>query len=442
MTKENVRKALERMEQGTYRNTNEIVLGGVPFTARDVLVKAPIISRLNAYYVGGTGEGKTQLANDLCGYFSDSSCYAMGRADFEPSEIMKSMNWDLLRKLQAGEKVPEGELEKLSENVNKCFFYVDELNRCPPIVQNYFFDFFDGKLVHQGKIRNLGKEGYSVGFASGNLGDGEYVGTSQSDRALKDRMHLILGIDHPLFSTTSFDDLMIFSGSKKDPRASLPETQEGMTSEIIQANKEFQARPLNPLLPVLGVYLTKGLDYLENPKSHSKKAIKDSWYHSNIEGVREDSDESLIFPMSKRAVLSAQALASAFQFIAEANGQKVANPAELFLDGLKLIVPYSGILHPTYVEQKHSGDVYSAFDEAMTFSREEILKKQGKLEEAVLLAETGAKNPKLLKAISGSEGRWTCVKDAISQYADYRKANPSEEGKALREIIKEAHDLD
>lgn len=442
MTKENVKKALERMEQGTYRNTNEIVLGGVPFSARDVLVKAPIISRLNAYYVGGTGEGKTQLANDLCGYFSDSSCYAMGRADFEPSEIMKSMNWDLLRKLQAGEKVPEGELEKLSENVNKCFFYVDELNRCPPIVQNYFFDFFDGKLVHQGKIRNLGKEGYSVGFASGNLGDGEYVGTSQSDRALKDRMHLILGIDHPLFSTTSFDDLMIFSGSKKDPRASLPETQEGMTSDIIQTNKDFQARPLNPLLPVLGVYLTKGLDYLEGPKAHSKKAIKDSWYHSNIEGVREDSDESLIFPMSKRAVLSAQALASAFQFIAEAKGQKVANPAELFLDGLKLIVPYSGILHPTYVEQKHSGDVYSAFDEAMAFSREEILKKQGKLEEAVLLAETGDKNPKLLKSISGSEGRWACVKDAISQYADYRKANPSEEGKALKEIIKEAHDMD
>jgi hypothetical protein len=111
--KDNAKKVLEKMEQGTYRNTNQIVLGGIPFSARDVLVKAPIISRLNAYYVGGTGEGKTQLANDLCGYFKDSSCYAMGRADFEPSEIMKSMNWDLLRKLQEEKKVPEGELEKL-----------------------------------------------------------------------------------------------------------------------------------------------------------------------------------------------------------------------------------------------------------------------------------------------------------------------------------------
>ncbi len=442
MTNDKVKKVLERMEQGTYRNTNQVVLGGVPFSARDVLVKAPIISRLNAYYVGGTGEGKTQLANDLCGYFADSSCYAMGRADFEPSEIMKSMNWDLLRKLQTGERVPEGELEKLSENVSRCFFYVDELNRCPPIVQNYFFDFFDGKLVHQGKIRALGTQGYSVGFASGNLGDGEYVGTSQSDRALKDRMHLILGIDHPIFSTTPFDDLMIFSGNKKDPRASLPETQAGMTSEIIQANREFQARPLTPLFPVLGVYLTKGLDYLEGTRAHSKRAIKDSWYHSNIEGVREDSDEQLIFPVSKRAVLSAQALASALQFIAEAKGERVANPAELFLDSLKLIVPFSGTLHPTYVDQKHSGDVYAAFDEATAFSREEILEKQGKLEEAVLLAETGEKNAKLLKQISQGEGRWVCVKNAISQYADYRKANPSEEGQALREVIKEAHEID
>lgn len=442
MTTDDVKKVLARMEQGTYRNTNGIPLGGILFSARDVLVKAPLISRLNAYYVGGTGEGKTQLANDLCGFFGNDACYAMGRADFEPSEIMKAMNWELLRKLQAGEKVGEGELEKLSENVTKCFFYVDELNRCPPIVQNYFFDFFDGKLVNQGRILNLGKNGYSVGFASGNLGDGEYVGTSQSDRALKDRMHLIMGIDHPIFSTTSLDDTLIFSGSKKDPRASLPQTQEGMAAEIIAAHNEFKARSINPLFPFLGVYLTKGLDYLEATAAHSKKAIKDAWYHSNVEGVREDNDEGLIFPMSKRAVLSAQALASALQFIAEAKGEKVTNPVALFLDSLKLIVPYSGVINQTYVEQKHAGDVYTAFDESMAFSKEQITAKKGKLEEAILMAETGIKSQAALQEICPGEGRWACVRDAISKYADYREKNPSEEGIALKAIIEGAHKTD
>ena len=30
-------------------------------------------------------------------------------------------------------------------------------------------DFFDGKLVHNGKIYQLGRKGYSTGFASGNI---------------------------------------------------------------------------------------------------------------------------------------------------------------------------------------------------------------------------------------------------------------------------------
>lgn len=439
---EESKKTLERLEQGSYRDTSEMVLGGVRFSGKDIKVKALLVSRLNTYYVGGTGQGKTQLANDLCGIFADASCYAMGRADFEPSELMRQINWQLLQKLQRGETLDNTELEQL-KNLDKLFFYVDELNRCPAIVQNYFFDFFDGKIVHQGKIRNLGRQGYSVGFASGNLGDGEYVGVSDSDRALKDRMHVILGLDDPIFRPTAFD---IFSlgvlDRKKDPRASLPKEQKGMTEEIIAMNKEFQERTLNPVFPALRVFFTRGLDWLDNTKRNSKMALP-GWAHQQIEGVRYDTDEGMIYPLSVRSALATETLASGLQFVAEANGEEVQNPVELYLDAMKLTVSYSGTLHPIWLDQEHKGDVYSAFDQAMTLSREQVLGKSSKLEEAMFLAEAGQTNQHLLEEISQSpvQGRWAPVRQAIEKYAKHREQNPSEEGKKIAEVIKQSHEV-
>ena len=88
-----MKERIDRLSrQGSYTNTKEIVLGNIPYTVRDVLVTAPLIAALNVYLVGGTGEGKTQLVNDLAGMFGDSFCYAEGRPDFEPSELLKQVN--------------------------------------------------------------------------------------------------------------------------------------------------------------------------------------------------------------------------------------------------------------------------------------------------------------------------------------------------------------
>ena len=79
-------------EQGSYKNSRIVDVGGIPYSMRDVLITAPLIAGLNVYLVGATGEGKTQLANDLAGLFGDSYCYNEGRPDFEPSEILKQLN--------------------------------------------------------------------------------------------------------------------------------------------------------------------------------------------------------------------------------------------------------------------------------------------------------------------------------------------------------------
>ncbi len=428
MTSEKTKRTIEALEQGRYVNSRVISMGDMPFTARDVLVKAPLIAGLNVYYVGGTGEGKTQLGHDLLsiaqgtGSFTDGKgCYAMGRPDFEPSELLRQIRLDNLRKAKT-----DKELVELTSNVRKNVFLVDELNRCPPIVQNYFFDFFDGKLVYDGKIMKLGDGKYSVGFATGNLGDGEYVGVSESDRALLDRLHLIVKLDHPDYRPTNFDILEVFMSGKKNPRADMPEGSKLDFNDVLALNEEFGKRSVDILLPALGVYLTRGLDYLENVKGNSKKALDSQW--PNINGIRTDNDENKIFPLSPRAVFSAMGLSSALEMIAESKGadnfelgknpEAVKNKDKLFLDSLRLTVPYSGVIAHPYIDQEHNGSAYSAFDELLgpsSANRREILERVPSLETALCFALAGEKDTTLIREIAPVEGRWKPVAEAIGE---------------------------
>ncbi len=405
---------LEKLSKPSlYRNSKEISLGGIPYSMRDILISAPLIAELNEYLVGETGEGKTQLANEIIGYFGKKqSCIMEGRPDFNPNELLKSLNLGKLKEVKS-----DKELIELTENVNKLFYYVDELNRCPPIVMNYFFNFFDGKLIHNGEVLKLGKKDYSLGFASGNIGDGAYVGVSDTDRALKDRMHMIIKLDDPEFCTTEEDDQKIFSGNKGS-KARLPASGTECLDNIFSLHDDFGKKEVPLILSVLGVYFHKGLDYLENTKRHSKRAIVDTW--PNAKDIKTDTDEGLILPFSKRAVLSSIALTSALEMIANENGNKVENSTNLFLDALKFTIPYSGVLSRDYVKLQCDGDVYSAFDSIMEKIKEDINSKKIDLETAIAYAgEYGTLDESSLNRISpiNSEGKWKPVRRAIEGIA-------------------------
>lgn len=405
---------------GTYKNSRQLNIGGVPFSVKDVVVTAPLIAGLNVYLVGGTGEGKTQLANDLAGLFGDSYCYAEGRPDFEPSELLKHMNLGKLKEAKS-----DRELVELTSNVNKALYYVDELNRCPPIVMNYFFNFFDGKLVHNGKVYRLGRNGYSVGFASGNLGDGEYVGTQDTDRALKDRMHMVVKLDDPQFCTTVEDDGLIFEG-KRDPRATAPAEGNGSLDDILYLHGELGKREVPAILPALGIYLHKGLDYLENAPRHSKRVLDQVWPNSS--GIRQDTDESKIMPLSKRSVLATISLSQALEMIAEARGHKVKDSTRFLLDALRFTVPYSGVLSKAYLDNEKSGDVYTAFDDVMVKTKDELIgtdanpgKKQD-IEASIAFAQMGCKEEakRLAEKICPTTGvgRWAPVRTYLESLAN------------------------
>lgn len=438
---------LDKLEKGSYQNSRVITLGGIPFSARDVLVKAPLLTRLNMFYLGDRGEGKTQLAHDINSYFGTNACYASGRPDFEPSEVFRQLDAQKLGRILKGEATPEeaAQIERLTENVSKNLFYIDELNRCPPITQNYFFDLMDGKIVHQGKIISLGNKGYSVGFASANSGKA-YSGTFDMDAALLDRMHMAVDITHPDFFPTAEDVFDIFSGCKKDPRASMPDGNgKSLTDEVLAMHTQFKQRPVSPMLCLMAPYFNLGLDYAQGTTKNSKRALKKMW--PNAQGLRTDTDEDKLYPLSKRAIFGAVALASGLEMIAEAQG-KVSSGSnrdrdkaevELFLDALKFTLPFSGVISPQYVESQCGGDAYVAFDNLLgenSARRGEILDKVPELSDALLLAGHGKTNTALLDKITAQNtGEWQPVRDAVVHYA-----NSTEKEMSNAQVVAKAKD--
>ena len=126
---------LDKLDNGVYKNSKILNIGGIPITVKDLFIKVPLIAGLNFYLIGGAGEGKSQYAYDLQSFLGEGYCYAEGRPDFEPSELLKQVRLDKIKDVKT-----DKELVELTENVNKALFYVEELNRCPALIQNYFLN--------------------------------------------------------------------------------------------------------------------------------------------------------------------------------------------------------------------------------------------------------------------------------------------------------------
>lgn len=204
-------------------------------------------------------------------------------------------------------------------------------------------------------------------------------------------------------------------------------------------NKEFQARDTNPLLPLIGFYLTEGIDYLENVPEHSKIAVDSRW--PNVEGIRADTDEDKLFPLSPRSIFSAISLSEALEMIAEAKDETTRQP-ELFLDCLRFTVPYSGVISPAFIDRDNNGDVYSAFDKVLGIdsrARSDILENAQNLDDAILLAHAGITDSKLTSTLNqipySSNPRWTPVRQAVEDYAERVSQNPTEISLKLRKLI-------
>jgi len=407
----NLEKKLEKLKFSNYINTNPVIqVGGKPIYVED-LVKAGLIGKLNTFLVSETGEGKTQIENDVLGLFGNKGLFVLGRDDMDVRALFATMGTDI-------KKVKNlAELRQFTEKLKYNVYVVDELTRCLPAVQNQLFNLFDGYVEIDGKKYQIG-EGFSLGLASGNLGNGRYLGAHQTDRALNDRMHLTLDLDNfPINPEDSFE----ITTKKKDPRV-----RENIGQDRIKTIKELNEEVNNndpSLMPyVISWYFKHGLDYIPNVPGESKRKIKNIW--PNIDLSREKgADYDLIFPISTRTELTALQLTRALSLIAEAKGAKDINYKDLALEVFKLISPYSGILNRAKVDTNFNGNPYLALDAIVQGINGELsYKPQGSnlnrlnaIEEGISLAQKGKLDDKLNKEYFS--GRWKFMPNILEKIA-------------------------
>ncbi len=394
---------LNSIKLQNYKNSTEVV----PGIAMEDIVKSCLLGRLNLLLIGDTGEGKTQLENDILGLFGNKGFFEQGRNDLTVREMFTKLNLDKIDKNKSTEGIKE-----ITANAKHLVYVIDELTRCIPAVQNQFFNLFDGFITIDGQKYQLGKDGYSIGIASGNVGNGRFVGTSEVDRALLDRMHLI--IDADAFPKSSSDTLDVLI-SKKDPRVSSAESTD-KTEQILQAHKEFTEKSNPTLLQyVAAMYLVHGLDYLDSVQGNSKRKNKNAW-PGCVKNHAKGSDAALIYPFSTRSAISTLTLAKAFEEVRKAKDNAYQDSLEAVFDAAYLIGAQSGVLAPAAVNQHYDGNTYSAMQAVMDGIRNEFSTKKDVLMQAIKSAQKGT-----AKHLTEFEGRWAYMKDILNRTANSAK---------------------
>lgn len=397
-----------------YINTTEVMnIGGKPIYVEDCM-KATAIGKLNTFLVGERGEGKTQITKDMRALFGNKGLFILGRNDLKLKELFQRLCYG---KYKRGEIEYLDEIAELAPAIDYNIFVVDELTNMIPEVATQAFNLFDGFIELQGVEYKLGA-GYTVGVATGNIigegvGNGRYLGASELNAALKDRMHLILDVDN--FPTRPRDTLEIIA-NRTDPRVQDAKPEDSV--ELIKKlhnSLDYKKLPLITYLATL--HLVHGLDYIDlgGQAGNSKRRIKNVWPNVPNSSPLAGGDELVIFPISKRSAISYLILTMALGKIAEMKGAKDIDYLNLFFDTFKLAGAYSGILNPTKVRTDYYGNAYLCLDAVVQGIQNEFNKKKEEIGEIVSLAQYGAKDEELLKEFKGKFGY---IKDIANYFAE------------------------
>ncbi|MBI2507425.1 AAA family ATPase [Candidatus Woesearchaeota archaeon] len=396
----------------TYKNSAELAnLSGVPIYMSD-MVDASLRGRLNTFLQGNTGSGKTQLVRDVMQYFGDKSLFILGRNDMDTRELFQQVNPEFLKALKEQRDISGMRFKELTDKVNYHFIAVDELPNCVPAVRAQLFNLFDGFIEIDGKAYPIGS-GYSVGMATGNIGQQFTESSNELGRALKDRMHLIIDTDY--YRPQPIDTLDMLEADR-NPRVNFGEKHEDKTKEIIESHKNLRKREISDEKYILANYLIHGLDYLPDEFGGSKTALKSGW-PNKLEGHALGSDEALILPVSPRAAKSIITLSQALDSIVEEKG---AEPDHFnsMMTAFKFASAYSGILNQAIVMQNYDENPYKAMDAVIETTKTQFKQQEDKIIAGLDMAGRGKKSERLLNEF---QGRWGFMRNILESLADRQK---------------------
>lgn len=389
-----------------YKNSTELMrLSGKPIYMAD-LRDACLKARLNLFLQGDTGSGKTQLAADAMGYFPSKNLFVLGRNDMDVRELFQQINLDKLRTAKSS-----AELKEVTGKIDNHLIVVDELPNCVPAVRAQLFNLFDGYIEINGQRYDIGK-GYSVGIATGNMGQQFTESSNDLGRALKDRMHVIVDTDY--FKPTAKDTSEILAMST-NPRVEFEEGSD-RSEEFIKSAEEIKKRPLDWRKLLVANYLLHGLDYCEvggAPSSKSKlvNSLGSNWY-SVLNNAAMGSDEGLVLPVSVRAAKSVIRLSHALDGVVTEKGAKEVDPIESMLNAWKFVSAYSGVLNDAAVKQNanYNGDKYKAMDAVIQATRAQFEAQQPNIEAGINMVIEGKAKTKVLDKFTG---RWEFARGVL-----------------------------
>lgn len=402
-----------------YKNSTEVAeLHGVPIHMGDI-VDACLAGRLNLFLKGDTGSGKTQLAKDAMSYFPDKSLFVLGRNDMDTRELFQQINPQFFDAVRKGKSIEGLEAKQVTDAVDYNLIVVDELPNCVPAVRGQLFNLFDGFIEINGKAYPIGN-GYSAGIATGNIGQQFTESANDLGRALKDRMHVIVNVDH--FFPKASDTLEILAGNT-NPRVEFTQEQGQEGGSIMEKHQQISQKPVPLTKLLVANYLLHGHDYCNS--GQSKRKMGASW-PNDVANHGTGSDEALVFPISPRAAKSIVRLSQSLDTIAlekGANKEDVENgrgPFNSMMQAYKLVSAYSGVLNEAAVREVYNGDSYAAMNAIITATEKEFDRNKENIKAGLEMAQLGKRNGTILDKF---RGRWQFMQSTLDSLAhQYEKS--------------------
>jgi len=386
-----------------YQNSTEIMqLYGLPISMQD-MVDACLLGRLNLFLQGDTGSGKTQLAKDAMQNFGDKSLFVLGRNDMDTRELFQQINLDKWRTAAS-----TNELRELSDKVNYNMFVVDELPNCVPAVRAQLFNLFDGFIEINGKAYPIGN-GYSVGIATGNIGQQFTESTNELGRALKDRMHVTIDTDY--FFPQPGDTLEILA-TNTNPRVEFGTVSDTPATQFIDRSHALAKKEVPLEKIIIANYLLHGLDHCSKG---SKRQMKHQW-PTQLENHEQGSDVGLVLPVSLRAAKSIIRLSQSLDEIARGkgieNGVIEKEQFNSMMEAYKFVSAYSGVLNPAAVDNVYGGDKYKALDAVRMATRTQFDQQWENVSAGIEMVQSGKMNSRVLDTF---KDRWTFMRNTLER---------------------------
>jgi len=240
------------------------------------LIYVAELARLNTLLVGDTGTGKTQLANDIVWHHFNGTG-ADGKANRTQGRTNTAPTDDLFvrERVNLEKGVFDSKLNREIDHdrTSRVLNFVDEFNRAPEPLQSYSLDQMDGTFTFGQDSVPLGTDGYSLFICTANKSEmnTEHTGLFDISRAVLNRMHLTIPLDHEKFRKTDADTAAIRS-KNPDCRVITP-PQQDLSNKIIAANKEITvtAKSCIPEFLLFQYLIENGLRYCAKDKQKEKR---------------------------------------------------------------------------------------------------------------------------------------------------------------------------